>query len=96
MANLMIIRVRDEGEAVLIVTHDGTTLLGFVTQTTLGDFLGRPLSIGECLSFVERNIKSFETILASKSGREIYIDASIACVEIDATDLAGGLVSRQF
>jgi hypothetical protein len=40
MANLMVIRVDDEGEAVLIVTHqDGVTPMGFATQMTFEDFL---------------------------------------------------------
>ena len=96
MANLMVIRVDDEGEAVLIVTHqDGVTPMGFATQMTFDDFLERPLSIEGCLSFVERHIKSFERILESKSGQQIYIDTSIACVEIDAVDLASGGVPRQ-
>ena len=96
MANLMVIRVDDEGEAVLIVTHqDGVTPMGFATQMTFDDFLKHPLSIEGCLSFVERHIKSFERILESKSGQQIYIDTSIACVEIDAVDLASGGVPRQ-
>jgi hypothetical protein len=90
MARLMSIPIRDEGHAVLIVTdHAGVTLIGFVTDTTLGGFFEHPPSAPECLMFVEQHLPSFERILRRKSMAEAYVVAPVACVEIGPIDLAG-------
>ena len=78
MANLMVIRVDDEGEAVLIVTHqDGVTPMGFATQMTFEDFLERPLSIEGCLRSSNGISNPSRGFSESKSGQQIYIDTSI-------------------
>ena len=89
MAHLMAIPIQDKGDAVLIVTEcDGVTLMGFVTQSTLGCFFDKPPSICECMTFIERQLQLFERALLKKSMAECYIDTSIACVELTAGDLA--------
>jgi hypothetical protein len=91
MARLMAIPIRDETDAVLIVTNlNEATLMGYVTQTALSGLLQNQPTMSECLDFVERHLPTFERILAKKSKREAYAETSIDCVEVNADDLAQG------
>jgi hypothetical protein len=53
-----------------------------------------PLSACECMAVIERHLPSFERILLRKSIQQTYVDPSIACIEIEATDLAGTGVAQ--
>ena len=71
------------------MTRDGdATVMGYVAVATLCARLKSPLSACECVALVERNLPSFEKILIRKSSEAAFVEASIACVEIEAADLA--------
>jgi len=90
MARLMAIPTRDRGDAVLIVTtREGVILMGFVAATTLRPFFEAPPAMCRCIEFVERHLDSFERVLLRKSKKAAYLDDSLACVEVEPTDLAG-------
>ena len=95
MARLIAIPIRDDGHAVLIITdRDGVTLMGFIADTTLGGYFEQPLSIPECMAFVERHLPSFEQILLQKSHDAAYVETSIACVEVEFADLASADIAK--
>jgi hypothetical protein len=89
MARLMVIPHKQRDHAVLIIARDGdATVMGYVTVSTLGARLKHPLSACEGLTVVERHLPAFEKALIRKSNEMAFVEASIACVEIDAADLA--------
>jgi hypothetical protein len=89
MARVMAIPMKDHGQAVLIVTRDGSaTLMGFVAVAALCACVKYPLSTCECVALVERHLTLFETILIRKSSEGAFVGSSIACVEIEPADLA--------
>ena len=89
MARLMVVPHMHHDHAVLIIARDGdATVMGYVAVSILGDRLKHPLSACEGLTIVERHLPAFEKILICKSNEMAFIDTSIACVEIDAADVA--------
>ena len=89
MARLMVIPHTDRDHAVLIIARDGdATIMGYVAISVLGARLKQPVSACEGLAIVERHLPAFEKILVRKSGETAFVGTSIACVEIDAADLA--------
>jgi hypothetical protein len=89
MARLMVIPHKHQDHAVLIIARDGdATVMGYVAVSILGARLKHPLSACEGLAVVERNLPAFEKTLIRKSNEVVFIDTSIACVEIDAADVA--------
>lgn len=90
MARLMAIPTRGRGDAVLIVTtREGVVLMGFVAATTLRPFFEAPPAMCQCIDLVERHLDSFERVLARKSKNAVFLDDSLACVEVEPADLAG-------
>ncbi len=68
MTQLMVVPIRDKGDAVLIVSlHDGEPLMGYVTTATLEGYFQRPLTGCDAFLLVKCNLQSFETMLATKS-----------------------------
>jgi hypothetical protein len=95
MTRLIAIPIHDDGKAVLIVTAQaGVVLMGFIADSTLGQYFGRRLSIPECMVLVEQHLRSFEQILLRKSNDESYADEALACIEVEIADLASAGISK--
>ena len=96
MARLMAIPIRDDGNAVLIVTNcDGVILMGFVAEKTLGPFFQTPPTMCQCIAFVEQHLPLFERVLLNKTMASACCDESLACVEIEPADLTGAGVAKR-
>jgi hypothetical protein len=87
MTQLMVVPIRDKGDAILIVSlHDGEPLIGYVAKTTLRDYFQRDLTNCHCWLFVRANLQLFEMLLAAKSKR-IKREGSMLCIEITLMDV---------
>jgi hypothetical protein len=87
MTQLMVVPIRDKGDAILIVSlHDGEPLIGYVAKTTLRDYFQRDLTNCHCWLVVRANLQLFEMLLAAKSKR-IKREGSMLCIEITLMDV---------
>src|SRR5258708_25530670 len=87
MTQLMIVPIRDKGDAVVIVSlHDGEPLIGYVAKATLQDYFRRDLTNCHGLQVVRSNLQLFEMLLAAKSKR-IEREGSMPCIEITLMDV---------
>jgi hypothetical protein len=87
MARLMVAPIRNRGDSILIVTHHaGRELIGFIARTTLAAFFRGTPSIGDCMSFVERNLDVIELTLLTHSEVDDE-DDSLRCVELALPEL---------
>jgi hypothetical protein len=91
MTQLMVLPIRDKGDAVLIVSlHDGEPLIGYVAKATLRDYFERDLTNCHGLLAVRSNLEFFEMLLAAKSKRTGRAEGSMPCIEITLMDVLGG------
>ena len=88
MAQLMVIPVDKETDAVLIVTfREHQPLIGYVTKSTLETYCGCWLTAHDCVRVVDLNIDLFEQILAEKSQQVIQTDTTTSCIRVELSDL---------
>ena len=88
MTQLMVVPIRDEGDAVLIVSlHDGAPLIGYVTRATLEDYFQYELTSCDGFLLVKSNLQSFEIMLAAKSKSSERAPGSIPCIEMTLSDM---------
>jgi hypothetical protein len=88
MTQLMVVPIRDKGDAVVIVSlHDGEPLIGYVAKATLKDYFQRDLTNCHGLLLVRSNLQLFEMLLAAKSKRMGRAEGAMPCVEITLTDV---------
>jgi len=88
MTQLMVVPIRDKGDAVVIVSlHDGEPLIGFVANATLRDYFRRDLANCHGLQIVRCNLQLFEMLLAAKSKRIRRAEGAMPCIEITLRDV---------
>ena len=88
MAQIIAGSIVDRGDAVLIVTsHAGVILVGFVTRSSLSDLHGSPQPMPECITFVQNNMHVLKPLLLEKSGQRTFSDNPMGCIEITLDDI---------
>jgi hypothetical protein len=88
MTQLMVVPIRDKGDAVLIVSlQDGEPVIGYVTNATLRDYFQHDLTNCDGLLLVKSNLQSFETMLAAKSKGIGRAAGAMPLVEIALADV---------
>jgi hypothetical protein len=94
MAQLMVVPIRDKGDAVLIVSlRDDEPLIGYVTRAALEDYFQRDLTNCDAILLVQCNFQSFEIMLAAKSMLAIKsmgcerAQGSRPCIEMTLSDM---------
>jgi hypothetical protein len=86
--SLMIVPIRDKGDAVLIISWSGSrSIFGYVTRSTLQAWFDRPLTMCDCRLLVETNLHVIEPILRARSQAEEVAAELIPLIEITDSDL---------
>ena len=89
MARLMVVSIRNRGDAVLIITrHANIDLIGYVARSVLSNFFPNHPSMCNCMSFVELNLPKIEQILLRTTLKGESSAGQMLCVELTADDLA--------
>ena len=90
MAQLMVVPIKDRGDAVLMIgRYRDNIVIGFVLQKTLVEYWCSAAPILECVSFVERHVPDFEEAIHRISRVTITDSDLIPCVEVTLAELNG-------
>jgi hypothetical protein len=99
---LIVAPIRDKGDAIVIIAWQGTTpMLGYVTQASIRECIGRPLSMCDCRRLVEASLPAIERvmhgkilqakILQTKSAAKAGSAEFLPCIEVTGADFRAAM-----